>query len=137
MANSKPLLEWQATEYFVRKKGARWFVVFGLAAVALLALAIWQQAWTFVALIVVAAVALVVYTRSTPEQITYAITQDGIRAGSKDYPYDTLRSFGVIEDDGQFYLRVVPKQRFRAAILLHFKKAVTVPQSCSISAGRE
>ncbi len=122
MAEGKTLLEWQANEYFVRKRGAKWFVVFALIVLALLALAIWQRAWTFLALIVVSAVALVVYVRSTPNKVTYTITASGIKAGEKFYPYEELKAFGVIEDDKQFYLRVVPKKRLGSAILLHFEK---------------
>jgi hypothetical protein len=122
MADSKPLLEWQATEYFVRKKGVRWFVIFGVGVVLLEALAIWQHAWTFVVLIVVAVAALIVYTRSTPEKIKYAVLENGVQVGDKTYLYDDLRAFGVIEDENRYYLRIVPKKRFAAAILMHFEK---------------
>ncbi|MCL2094653.1 hypothetical protein FWH13_00855 [Candidatus Saccharibacteria bacterium] len=122
MGEAKPLIEWQAAEYFVRKKGKRWFVGFGFVAIILLAGAIWLRAWTFAALIVVAVIAFIVYSRSTPDKIRYAILKDGVEVGDKTYPYDTLKVFGVIEDGTHYYIRIVPKRRFAGAILMYFAK---------------
>ena len=50
------IINWQAKEYIERKKTTGWYVGLALVTAGLIALSIWLQYWTFLAVIVVAVI---------------------------------------------------------------------------------
>ena len=66
---AKTEISWEAEEYIVRDKNAGWYVGMVVVGLLLSALAIWLQAWTFLAVIVLSVVALLVYTLRPPRML--------------------------------------------------------------------
>ena len=76
MVNS--VINWQAEEYIARDKNASWYVILAVVTAALAAIAAVTQQWSFLALVIVAAFALVIYSLRKPRIIHYSLTDKGI-----------------------------------------------------------
>ncbi len=113
-------ISWEASEYVHIDKGAAWLVVFGLIVAAFLGVAIWLGAWTFAAVVLVMAVAMVIFAFRPPRVISYSLTEDGIKIGEQTFHYENFKSFGVIEDGAFFIMNLIPVKRFSPAINIYF-----------------
>jgi hypothetical protein len=114
-------VSWDAKEHIVREKGGVWFVIFVLAVLALLAMAIFlAKSITFVALIVVSAVALVVYIKRPPREIHYSLSSKGLHIGDDLRDFDQFKAFGVLKDDEYFSIVLIPKKHLAPATTVYF-----------------
>ena len=119
MANSDAI-SWEAEEYIVRDKNTWWYV--GLIAVGLLfsALAIWLQAWTFLAVIILSVVALIVYAMRPPRVLHYSLSNKGLSEGDKLYDYDEFKAFGILREGSNFAIVLTPRKRFSPRVTVYF-----------------
>ena len=119
MANSDAI-SWEAEEYIVRDKNTWWYV--GLIAVGLLfsALAIWLQAWTFLAVIILSVVALIVYAMRPPRVLHYSLSNKGLSEGDKLYNYDEFKAFGILREGSNFAIVLTPRKRFSPRVTVYF-----------------
>jgi hypothetical protein len=116
-------VSWEASEYVHHQKGVLWFAAFGLIFAALLAVAIWLQAWTFVVLVVIMAIAAGVYALRTPRAVHYLLDDQGIKIGERGYQYSDFRAFGVASEGSLFSVILLPTKRFMPAITVYFEEA--------------
>ena len=114
------IINWQAKEYIERKKTTGWYVGLALVTAGLIALSIWLQYWTFLAVIVVAVITLLIYTSRPPRMLHYSLTEDGISEGNNLHPFDKFKSFGVLNEENHYSIVLIPKQRFGARMTVFF-----------------
>ena len=116
-------ISWEAEEYIVREKNAWWYV--GLIAVGLLfsALAIWLQAWTFLAVIVLSVIALLVYAMRPPRVLRYSLTNKGLSESNKLYEYGEFKAFGILREGNHFAIVLTPRKRFSPRVTVFFPEA--------------
>lgn len=114
------LVTWEASEYIVGEKNVLWFVGLGLVAAALIVFAVITDAWTFVALIVVAAIALIVYAFRPSPPIAYELTNAGVHASNRFYGYADFKSFGYLKDGAHNAVILIPKKRFSPGMTIYF-----------------
>jgi hypothetical protein len=122
-SDDKSVIEWEAKEYISQKKGAWWYVGLFLAVAILAGVAIWMSeadSWSFIALLVVAAVALVIYSNREPKMVRYELTKRGIREGGRFYDFSTFKSFGILEERGSFAVVLMPRKRFALSATIYF-----------------
>ncbi len=114
------MVSWEASEYIHRSKDALWTL--GFIAVSLLSLggAIWLQAWTFVALIVVMAIAMGVFAFRPPHVAKYNLSHQGLEINGKLYAFSEFRAFGVRPEEAFFIVLLIPVKRFMPAITVYF-----------------
>ena len=119
MANSDAI-SWEAEEYIVRDKNTWWYV--GLIAVGLLfsALAIWLQAWTFLAVIILSVVALIVYVMRPPRVLHYSLSNKGLSEGDKLYDYDEFKAFGILREGSNFAIVLTQRKSFSPRVTVYF-----------------
>lgn len=122
MAN-KILVNWEAREYIEYKKNAGWYVGLAVVVIALCALAIWLQWWTFLALVIVASIALLTYTARPPRLLHYSLTEKGLTEGNNLYKFEDFRSFGVQKEGNHFSIVLMPKKRFAMRVVVYFPEA--------------
>ena len=79
---AKNIVNWEAREYIARDKNAWWYVCLAIIALGLCALAIWQQEWSFLAVIIAATAALLVYTVRPPRVLHYSLDEKGLTEGN-------------------------------------------------------
>ena len=117
-----PPITWTAQEYIHLDRSPLWFVGFIVAVLGLIALGIFVfQAWSFSVLIVVMAVALLVYIRRPPRTLTYALSPaQGLYVGERLYTFDEFKAFGLIQDEGNYSIMLIPRKRFSPGVSVFF-----------------
>jgi hypothetical protein len=114
-------VRWQAQEYIHREKNYLWFVVFGVVVVGLVAAAIFlMDSLTFAILVPVMAAALIVYTHRPPRILDYTLGRQGLHVNDQLYRFSEFKGFGVIHDDGEYSVMLIPIKRFRPGVVVYF-----------------
>lgn len=121
-----PPVTWTAQEYVHSERNGWWFVLFILVVLALVAASIFLlQSWSFSALIVVMAVALVIYIRRPPRTLTYALSpRQGLYVGERLYHFDEFKAFGLIQDGPHYSIMLIPRKRFASGVSVFFPDEV-------------
>ena len=119
---ANPPITWSAQEYIHVDKGPGWFILFALVVLALIALDIFfLKSWTLSALVVVMAVAVIVYIRRPPRTITYALSPaQGLYIGEQLYGFDQFKAFGLIKDGEHDSIMLIPRKRFAPGVSIFF-----------------
>jgi len=117
-----PPITWSAQEYVHIDKGVGWFVLFVLVVLILIAVDIFLlKSWTFSALVVVMAVAIVIYIRRPPRMLTYALSPaQGLYVGERLYHFDEFKAFGLIKDGENHSIMLIPRKRFSPGVSVFF-----------------
>lgn len=112
---------WQMSGAKEPFSGKQYILLF-LAFLGLLALAIFvMQSLTFAILIVVSAVALLVYRKRSASVINYSLSQDGVSIDGVLYTLDKYKAFGVIENlNGSFRVILLPIKRIAPPLEIDF-----------------
>ncbi len=117
-----PPITWTAQEYVHIDKGIWWYVIFAIVIVGFIALDVFVlRSWTLSALIIVMAVAIVVYIRRPPRTITYALSPaQGLYVGEQLYIFDDFKAFGLIRDGEHDSVMLLPRKRFSPGVSVFF-----------------
>lgn len=123
--NTEPV-HWTASEYVHGEKNWIWFVIFAIVVVALVAIdLILIQSYTFSVLVVVMAAAVLVYSRRSPKEVSYTLSIDqGLYIGEKLYHFSDFKSFGLIRDNDQHSIMLIPIKRFAPGVSVYFPDEV-------------
>jgi len=114
---------WEASEYIHHERDGLWFIVFLGITILLLALSIFLiQNYFFTALIVVMAVALLIYTRRPPKIIRYTLNDEGLQIGEQFHSFNEYRAFGVVGDGALYSVKLLPTARFGQEVTLYFSE---------------
>lgn len=117
-----PPITWSAQEYVHIDKGPLWFIIFALVVLGLIALDIFLlKSWTLSALIVVMAIAVIVYVRRPPRTLTYALSpKQGLYVGEQLYSFEQFKAFGLIKDGDNNSIMLLPRKRFSPGVSVFF-----------------
>lgn len=117
-----PPITWSAEEYVHLDRSPLWFVLFTLIVLGLVAVDVFLlQSWTFSALVIVMAIALVIYIRRPPRTLTYALSpKQGLYVGERLYVYDEFKAFGLIKDGEHHSIMLIPRKRFAPGVSVYF-----------------
>ena len=113
-------VKWEAEEYITHDKNAGWYIGLAIVGLALVALSVWLQWWTFTALIVLCVISLLIYVLRPPRKIKYSVDAKGLTEGEKTYYFDDYRAFGILQDDTNFAIVMMPRKRFSPAVTVYF-----------------
>lgn len=115
-------VHWSAEEYIHNDKTGLWFVMFALVALAFIALDIFFiKSYTFSILVIVMAIAVIIYTRRPPRTIDYTLSgNQGLYIGERLYHFSEFKSFGLINDQGQHSIMLIPVKRFSPGVSVYF-----------------
>ena len=123
LAEDEPVY-WSAKEYIHQEKNGLWFVVFGLVIVAFIALDIFviqSFFYSFSILIVVMAIAVIIYSRRPPRTIDYTLSGDqGLYVGDRLYHFSEFKAFGLVRDQGEHSIMMIPVKRFSPGLTVYF-----------------
>jgi hypothetical protein len=114
------VVRWEASEYIHRSKDATWIIGFGIIVAIILGVALWLQAWTFAALVVVMAAAMGVFAFRKPKVKKYALSHHGLQIDDRVYHLSDFRSFGVLAEEAFFSIMLIPTKRFMPAVTVYF-----------------
>lgn len=90
-------IEWKAPEYKHKERSMDFFWTIGIVAIVSAIIAIWFGNYVFAIFIIVAGGCLIMFTFKKPENIEFAIDNDGLHIGKDMYPWKNIKSFDVKE----------------------------------------
>ena len=92
-------ITWEAPEHHHIEKGNDWFFALAIVVLSFVIMGILFNNVLFALLLGLAGGALGVSAAKRPYIIPYAVTVRGVRIDERLYPYSTLESFHIDEDD--------------------------------------
>lgn len=119
---AKEIVNWDAEEYVQRQKNGGWYLGLVLVVAGLVALSVVLKWWTFTALVVLSAVAIVIYSVRPPRTLHYSMTGKGLAEGNRLYSYDDFKSFGVLQDEKGCAIILTPRKRFSPRVTVYFPR---------------
>ncbi|HWA32076.1 MAG TPA: hypothetical protein VG694_01325 [Candidatus Paceibacterota bacterium] len=93
-------LRWSALEYEEKEHSRDWFWALGVIVVAGSVASVIYGDYFFAGLLILGGVLLGFFAIKKPDTIEYELSERGLRAGTRLYPYDNIRSFFVRTDPG-------------------------------------
>jgi len=119
-------VNWVASEYVHLEKNALWFVTFAFVVLGLIATDVFLlKSWTFSLLVIVMAVAIIVYIRRPPREIQYGLSgKHGLYIGEKLYNLTDFKAFGLIRDGEHHSIMLIPVKRFAPGVSVYFPEEV-------------
>ena len=119
-------VRWAASEYIDEEKNGLWFAMFTLIVAVFIALDVFVlKSYTFSVLVVVMAIAVIVYTRRPPRMIDYTLSGDqGLYVGERLYHFSEFKAFGLIRDREHHSIMLIPTKRFSAGVSVYFPEEV-------------
>jgi hypothetical protein len=128
MTKSLPkTLEWKESEHHHDIKSEDWFWTLGIVVIAGTILAIYFRNIILGILIVIAGMAIMLHGHSKPKVITFKISRKGIQAGDIAYPYSSLESFWVIDEDIDDKIILKSQKFMMPYIIIPFDSTKTDP----------
>lgn len=115
----KPV-SWEAEEYIIEGHNAGWYVGLAVTTIALGALAIFLQGWTFLALIILSAITILVYSLRPPRKIHYTLDDTGLTEEKTPHPYSDFRAFGILKEGEHYSAILIPKKRLGLSVKIYF-----------------
>ena len=116
-------IEWEASEYTVTKHSTAFYVAFSLAVLSMGALAIVIRSLTFLAVVIVATIAIIVQTRTKPPIVKYSVTSDKIKINDREFTLTDYKSYSFTgPSDKPTALNFIPKKRFKEQAVLQLPK---------------
>ncbi|MDR0979853.1 MAG: hypothetical protein LBM12_01710 [Candidatus Nomurabacteria bacterium] len=112
-------IAWEANEYNATKRGATFYIALTLATLSLGALAVFTRSWTFLAVVVIAAVAVVVQANSKPQKVKYSVSKDAIKINDRELPLTDFKSYSLTSlNNKPTAINFIPKKRFKGQATL-------------------
>lgn len=117
-----PPVSWEAHEYITLDKNGLWYAIFGLLVVGFVVLDILIfHIWTLSLLVIVIAIAIIVYSRRPARIIQYALSvKQGLYIGERLYNFDDFKAFGLIRDGEHHSIMLIPTKRFAPGVSVYF-----------------
>lgn len=115
-------VHWSASEYIHFEKGGMWYVVFIIVALGLAALGYFvMHSITFAVLVIVMAIAVLVFARRPPRTIEYTLSgRHGLYVGERLYNLNDFKAFGLIRDGQHNSIMLIPIKRFSPGVSVYF-----------------
>lgn len=120
MAQALPDISWSAEEYIVREHNTWWYIGLFIVGIGLSALAVWQNWWTFLVLVILCVVTILTSNLRPPRTINYQLTNDGLTEGNKLHKYEDFRAFGILKEGTNFSAVLIPKKRLSLSVKVYF-----------------
>ena len=113
-------ISWEAEEYITKSHNGWWYFGLAVVTIGLSVLAIWLQGWSFLALIIVSAIAVLVFNLRPPRKINYTLNAEGLTEGKLKHPFTDFRAFGIVKEDSHYSAVLIPKKRFGINVKVYF-----------------
>jgi hypothetical protein len=88
-------IEWQAPEYTHKERSADFLWTIGLVALVGAIIAIFMANYVFAIFILVSGGCLILFTVRPPEDISFSISNDGIKMGKDMHSWKNIKSFNI------------------------------------------
>lgn len=121
--NHHDSIAWTISDGPQQHFSGKWYLLVSLFFAALIAMAIWwMQSILTAVLFGLIFIALIIYTRRTPQDVTYRLDDDGLFINDQLYSFDKFSGFGIIENGKNYTIVMLPSQRLATALTLNFDR---------------
>lgn len=115
---------WTASEYIDHNRGGSWYFLLLLGTAALAAGTYFLTKEYFaVGTIVAVGIIVAIYARQKPKQVTYELSNSGLRIGEKLYAYGLFKSFALLNDGGLNSVQLTPLKKLMPPISAYYEAA--------------
>lgn len=112
------IIAWEDFEFRHRPKDARWFQYVIGAAVILLIIAVFLRNILFAFFIILGSAALIFASQQKPKRIMYGITRKGVVVDKTLFPFQTIESFWIREEEEEDVLVLKSEKMLMPYILI-------------------
>ncbi len=113
-------INWEASESVHHEHDGMWFTGLIVIVLLLIGISVLMQQWTFTALIIIMAIALVVYSRRPPRVLRYSLSSNGLHIDQQFRGFYEFKSFGILQEGNLFSVMLIPTKRFGQALTIYF-----------------
>lgn len=96
MEYGKKIMGWRVPEYDKHERTKNWYIMAGLAAMALIIYSLFSGNFLFAAIVVIGALVVIIHDGQEPLRVDFSITDQGVIVGRKFYDYDVLKDFSLV-----------------------------------------
>jgi len=89
---------WETPEYVRYERGPMWYLIMSLAAVFLIAYAIWAANFLFAFIVLLAAIIIILAGNQSPQHVLVQIGDNGIVWNGKMHLFRDLDTFAIVYD---------------------------------------
>ncbi len=129
----KPVFIWESPDRIVYGKNISWYIAVAGVTLSLAAILYYQQLWSGMILVLIAATMFILLSQSKPRIVKCAVYNQGVVVDDKVYRYTDFKSFWLTLSD-------IPKARFQmngiAAGVLTMPLAETDPEQIRLYLSR-
>lgn len=104
-------IRWQGYEYTHYEKSSDWFWALGIVALSSAVTAIIFKNILFALLILIGAFTIALFAAKKPHLVHFEITRRGVAIDDTLYPFTTLESFWIDEDEHGHHTLIIKSQR--------------------------
>lgn len=118
------VITWTASEYINHTRGAGWYLAL-VTGTIILAAVVYLITEDYFATGVIGIMGVVVAAFSThkPKQVSYELSNFGLKAGEKAYPFSLFKSFTLIREGALSSVNLIPIKRFMPPLSIFFESA--------------
>jgi len=111
---------WTASEFINHQKGGGWYMILVAVTIVITGIVyLLTKDKITAAVVIVAALALAVYSRRQPRELNYQISADGVKVGDKHFSYESFKSFSIVPEAGFSSIVFMPMKRFAFPLTLY------------------
>lgn len=115
------VLSWTASEYIAHQHGAGWYLALTAGTAVITALLYVSTKSIFSASVMpVLGIIVGVFASRQPRQVSYELDRKGITIAGRFYPYNSFKSFSIIDEGGIPSVFLSPLKRFMPPISAYF-----------------
>lgn len=117
-----PPISWIEPAHSSVQRSTMWYIIFAFIIIGLILLdVLLLKYYTLSAVVLVSAVALIIYYRQPTKEINYTLSPDkGVYIDNVLHAYEDFKSFGVLNQGQFFTLVLIPTKRFGQSMTIHF-----------------
>lgn len=116
------IISWDIPEYEKHDRSKLWYLLFALIGLGILAYAVTTANFLFAIIVIIAGFVLIMNDARHPQNVSIALTTEGIFVGRKFYDYDEIKDFSIVykpaENVKRLYFEFKSKTRHRLSIQL-------------------
>lgn len=120
-------ITWQALEHEHQEKSNDWFWAVGIISISGAVLAVFFGNLLFGLLILLIAFVSILQGNKVPRALEYEISRKGVRVGEIIYPYSTLESFWVIDEEINDLIYIKSQKTLMPLLVLPYDSMKTNP----------
>lgn len=120
MVKASQPITWQAEEYIAREHNTGWYIGLFVIGAGLAVLSFFLKWWTFLVLVVLSIITILTSNLRPPRKIQYTLDEKGLVEGTKTYPFDNYKAFGIMKEGNHYSAVLIPKKRFGLTVKVYF-----------------